>query len=201
MENTNFLGASFTLDVTAQENSFADLSDGKHLVKLSGICFLTDRHSDWKGGIKPDADIAKIPWKDATPQLAFTVRNDKGSKADRIPLRGFARWSELDEAQRNVTTAEGDTGYAVDNNGNRLISSGRTAECMKKLGRFLSACGSEAGVSFSSAEEITSFLKSQIEKGVELMVSIKNGEINSFWTPKNDVEITAETAAQADETF
>lgn len=174
------------------------LPDGVHVVGISEIEMSDDRHIGARDGREKAADKLP-PWKDILRQLIVQfVKKDEhgkiiGTIRHRYNERGFVRYEELAEDQREGFYAAGDEGYAVnEKDGCRVEDPARTAQCENILNELLAASRVAVGGHFTDA----------IGKQLKITVyreTYKGNEVPKVKAPTAIVESPAEVLASAEE--
>lgn len=133
------------------------LPDGSHIVSISEIEMSDDRHVGARDGREKPLDKLP-PWKDILRQLIFQfVLKDANGKIvgtirHRYNERGFVRYDELPEDQREGYYAAGDEGYAVnEKTGMRIEDPARTEQCRNILNEVLAAAKVPVGGHYTDA--------------------------------------------------
>ena len=134
------------------------LEDGVHVVTISEIEMSDDRHLGARDGREKPADKLP-PWKDVLRQLIVQfIKKDPatgktlGTIRHRYNERGFVRYEDLPEDQREGHFAAGDDGYAVnEKTGMRIEDPNRTAQCENILNELLAAAKVPIGGHFTDA--------------------------------------------------
>lgn len=174
------------------------LDNGQHVVSITEIEMSDDRHVGARDGREKAADKLP-PWKDVLRQLIVQfVQKDENGKIigtirHRYNERGFVRFDELPEDQREGHFAAGEEGYAVnEKTGMRIEDPVRTAQCENILNELLAAARVPVGGHFTDA----------IGKTLKITVYRENyngKEVPKVKAPTAIVEAPADVLPVADE--